>query len=143
MKQTDKAVHFFTQLIKNSTATDGSKPLDMTPADISKIMFERLTDAEVGNLKLFFYSTARSTNNKPYKFNKKVSIKHLKQILELQDQLRSLKSNEAEDVMDLFDEPIGEPLADLPVNPEVTPGKPRGNLSDEDRAALLKAGLMK
>lgn len=76
------ALELFSEIIKNSHDSKGETPNSKTPSDISKVIFEQLVDSEVLNLKIFFYSSSRSDNNKPYTYCEKISREDLNHVLD-------------------------------------------------------------
>ena len=78
----DDALKLFALLIGQSKDSKGEQPENKRPSDISKIIFEQLVDSEVMNVKLFFYSSGRSENNKPYTYTEKIGREDLVAILD-------------------------------------------------------------
>ena len=92
MSDIDKAVELFTVIINQSHKSNGESPVGKEPKDLSKIIYEELVDSEYGNLKLFFKSTSRTTNNIPYTFDRKINIDQFIEILKYKRLLLKSKS---------------------------------------------------
>jgi len=59
-------------IINGCKSSDGSQ-LKCEVKEVSKIIYERYLNAEVGKLKLFKYSTGSQSNNKPYTYDTEVN----------------------------------------------------------------------
>jgi len=73
-----------------------------TPQDVSRIMFTQYTNAASGELKLFLYSRGRTTNNKPYIYNKRLSRKKYNIIMDMFDSIFSHDVDNDSDLDDLI-----------------------------------------
>ena len=71
--------------------------------DISKFVFEKYSNASLGKLKMFFYSTGSQNNNHPYMYKRQMSIKKFALIVELHDSLVHGKDDDGLDDL-LLDE---------------------------------------
>ena len=70
---TEQANQLLVNILSNSYAKDNQQPV-IKPSMVSKIIFERYINAEVGTIKLFLYSEGSRSNNKPFIYNKQVTI---------------------------------------------------------------------
>lgn len=89
-----EAIELFTEIIQNSYDSKKEVPHDKSPSDVSKIIFEQLVDSEVMNLKIFFYSSGRNENNKPYTYAEKIGREDLNAVLDARVFLLESKKSE-------------------------------------------------
>ena len=101
----DKAVKVLNMVIANSVRGEEAPLVEKTVEDISKIVYEELMDSHIGRLKIFYRSTSRQGNNKPYTFNKPINKKQFDQI-HLAKQIVYESMNEADTLDSLFDEAV-------------------------------------
>jgi len=112
MNETDyeKAKRVIVTTISRSIAKDGSI-MKCEPSKISKIVFERYSNATNGTLKLFQYSSSTATNNKPYTYQNMIPISLFNKIDECLSMV-VLSETEGDDLDSFLNEPFN-PMTDL------------------------------
>jgi hypothetical protein len=90
-------------LLKQFVASDDSTLDGVEPSDLSSVEIKSYFDNDSVVLKIFKISKDRKTNNKPYTFNKRLSMKQANMVI---DKLRDMRKVSD----DFFDDGIAEAM---------------------------------
>ena len=108
---TDEKIEILENVIANSYSKNETS--DSGYLDISKLVYEEYSNAIKGSLKLFFYSSGKEANNKPYKYHKQITwemfglIRSIQKELSLDDTENSLDSLLMDEVDKAYNEAEG------------------------------------